>query len=261
MSSVSAENCEIVSASLGDDPEHLRNLLLTLPAEAIEIVRPPLADLPYRDLVNALLKCQGLRLDFRGQAPDAVLAMAANQLIGEGAFADHRALLAEDIATLEKLMCAIVGGGRPQTAIRTFFAPGDLVWHLDRVNERTALRLLWPLGRPAGMSVTARDNIDEQRFLAFMRHEHPLLCQLDTDVLRSGLPVERLWAHRPVQLEAMASGRFPFIRDPARVRQIRADAISIHRVETPGHSGTYHRSSWANRDAPGLQIVITVAAD
>ena len=251
----------IVPVSVEHGSAAARHLLDQPFVEAVELARRSLDELPYRDLVMALLGCQGFKLDFRGQAPAAVLAMVANQLLGEGAFLDERALLAEEIAALEKFATGLVGAERAQTSIRTFFAPGDLVWHVDRVNERNAFRLVWPLGRPAGMYVTPASNIDSQLHLAYMRREHPLLCQLDTRVLRAGVDVERLWAHRPAQLAAMTSGRFPFIRDPDQVWQVQPNALSIHRVATPGHSGTYHRSSWANRQSPGLQIVITVAAD
>jgi len=94
-----------------------------------------------------------------------------------------------------------------------------------------------------------------------MRREYPLLCQLDTRVLRTAAPVETLWAHRPAQLAAMVSGRFPFIRDPQMQCEVAPGAASIHRVETPAQPGSYHRSSWANRDAPGFQLVITAASD
>ena len=188
--------------------------------------------------------------------------MVADRLLGPGSFGAERSLLAQEIAVLEAFASSLIGtGAPPQTSIRTYFAPGDLVWHVDRVNERTAFRLLWPLGRPAGMRITSADNIDPGIYRAYMRREHPLLCKLDTRVLHTGVDAEQYWAHRRVQLEAMRSGRFPFLLDEDAVAQVPPDAISIHRVETPAQHGTYHCSSWANRQAPGLQVVITVAAD
>jgi hypothetical protein len=59
----------------------------------------------------------------------------------------------------------------------------------------------------------------------------------------------------------MISGRFPFLIDPDYDCEIAPGAASIHRVETPAQAGAFHRSSWTNRCAPGLQIVITAAAD
>lgn len=237
-----------------------RDLLDRSPLGAVEIPRPPLDSLPYRDFVQALLGRQGFRLDFNRLAPDAALAMVSDQLLGPRAFERERELLAEDIAALADFAGAL-GGGRASVAIRTYFAPGDLVWHLDRVNEAHAFRLLWPIGRPAGMRVTPADNIDLPVYAAYMRREHPLLCQLDTRVMRSGAAVEALWEHRPAQLDAMIGGRFPFLRDPSKEHEVTPGAASIHRVETPAQAGTYHRSSWNNRHAPGLQVVITVAAD
>ena len=258
MSVAAAEG--IAHTSLAAGPAAARRLLDQTPLGAVEIPHTPLDELPYRDFVRALLGRQGFKLDFNRLAPAEALAMAADQLLGPGAFASERAALAQEIAALGAFAAELVGA-RPSISIRTYFAPGDLVWHLDRVNERTAFRLLWPLGRPAGMRVTPADNIDLPRFRAFMRREHPLLCKLDTRVLRAGADVEALWAHRPVQLAAMRSGDLPFLHDPARVWSVTPGAISIHRVDTPAQAGTFHRSSWANRAAPGLQLVITAAAE
>ncbi|TFI57645.1 hypothetical protein E2493_14065 [Sphingomonas parva] len=240
--------------------EDARRRLADPAIEAVEIAAAPLDAQPFRDLVQALKRAPGFRLDFRGQTPDEALALVARQLFA-GAFAAERASLAAEIERLAALAAALVEGARPQIALRTYFAPGDLVWHVDRVAERRAFRLLWPLGRPGGMRVTQADNIDPGIYGAYMRREHPLLCRLDTEVLRTGAPLETLWAHRPAQLAAMTTGRFPFIVDPARAWSVAPGAISIHRVATPAAQGTFHCSSWANRHAPGVQIVITVAAD
>ncbi|WP_182466856.1 hypothetical protein [Sphingomonas gilva] len=250
----------LARTSLALGPEAARRLLDQSSLGAVEIPRPTLDEMPYRDFVRALLRKQGFKLDFNRLAPDAALAMVADQLLGPGAFDRERALLAEDIATLADFAGGLVGG-RPSISIRTYFAPGDLVWHVDRVNEQTAFRLLWPLGRPAGMRVTPTENIDEPIHRAYMRREHPLLCRLDTRVLRTGGQVEALWAHRPMQLAAMVSGQFPFLLDREEEWEITPGAISIHRVQTAAQPGTYHRSSWANRECPGLQVVITAASD
>jgi hypothetical protein len=247
-------------SALADGAELLLRRLDQSPLGAIELDRPALDDLPCRDLVRALLRAPGFKLDFNRLEPDAALAMVSNQLFGPGAFVRENELLAREIAALADLVGGLVDA-RPAIAIRTYFAPGDLVWHVDRVNERRAFRLVWPLGRPAGMRLTPADNIHADIYRAYMRREFPLLGQMDTRVMRTGVPVETLWAHRPVQLAAMVSGRFPFLLDPDRECGVTPGAASVHRVETPAQPGAWHRSSWANRDAPGLQIVITAAAD
>lgn len=247
-------------SALADGAELLLRRLDRSPLGAVEIARPSLDDLPYRNLVRALLRAPGFKLDFNRLEPAAALAMVSDQILGPGAFSGERALLAGDIAALAGLMGDLVAA-RPSIAIRTYFAPGDLVWHVDRVNERRAFRLVWPLGRTAGMRLTPADNIQADIYRAYMRREFPLLGQMDTRVMRTGAPVEALWVHRPVQLAAMVSGRFPFLIDPDKEVEVTPGAASIHRVETPAQSGAWHRSSWANRDAPGLQIVITAAAD
>jgi hypothetical protein len=249
----------IAKASLSDGAAAVRERLAA--AEAVEIDRPPLEELPYRDLVGALLRAQGFKLDFNGQAPGAVITMMADQLLGRGAFRRERDLLAEDITGLAEFARALVCGPPPIVSIRTYFAPGDLVWHVDRSSDRTAFRMLWPLGRPAGMRVTSGDNIDQPLHRAYMRREFALLGQLDSRVLRTGAAVEALWRHRPAQLAAMVSGHFPFVFDHAKEMDIAPGAASIHRVQTLAQPGTFHRSSWANRTCPGLQIVITAASD
>lgn len=250
----------IAGISLAAGPGAARRLLASAAVEAVEIERPPLDALPYRDFVRELLRRQGFKLDFNGQPAGKVIAMVADQLIGPGTFATERALLAEDIAALSGFAQALAGGPPPLVSIRTYFAPGDLVWHVDRLHEPRAFRLLWPLGRPSGMRVTPAANIDEAVHRTYMRREHALLCQLDTRVLRTGGAAERLWAHRPAQLDAMASGRFPFLLDSAREWEVAPGAASIHRVETRDQRGTWHRSSWENRGSPGLQIVVTAAS-
>ena len=238
----------------------VRGLIEQSPLGTVEIPRSPLEDLPYRAFIAALLGKPGFKLDFNRLSPTEALALVSDKLLGPGAFAAEREQLAADIDTLATLAGRLVNT-RPSIAIRTYFAPGDLVWHVDRVNEPAAFRLLWPIGRPAGMRVTPAANVDAALHRAYMRREHPLLCRLDTRVMRSGVPVEQAWAHRPAQLDAMASGGFPFIHDRTLEFEIAPGAVSIHRVETPAQPGTWHRSSWANRAAPGFQIVITAASD
>jgi hypothetical protein len=248
------------SISAAEGAHKARALLGQASLGAVELSRPPLDALQYRDFVRAVLRAPGFRLDFNRLEPDEALAMVSDQILGPGAFVRERELLAEDIAALARLIGGLVDA-RPSIAIRTYFAPGDLVWHVDRVNEVAAFRLVWPIGRPAGMRITRADNIHADIYRAYMRREFPLLGQMDTRVMRTGVPVEKLWAHRPAQLAAMVSGGFPFLLDPEREVEVTPGAASIHRVETPAQSGAWHRSSWANRDAPGLQIVITAAAD
>ena len=258
--SVSSSATDPVQAALDDGPRAVRHQLDRSAPGAVELARPALDELPWRALVHALLARPGFRLDFNRLEPDAAVDLVCDRLLGPGTFAGERAAFAWEIASLAAFVGDLVGA-RASVAIRTCFMPGDTVWHVDRVNAAAAFRLVWPLGRPAGMRVTPRANIDMQMFRAFQQREHPLLCALDTQILRTPTPVETLWAHRPAQLEAMMSGCFPFIRDPALEREIAPGAASIHRVETPAQPGAVHRASWANRHAPGLQIVITAASD
>lgn len=252
---------ELSRLTVDAGPDAVRGALAQSPVGTVEVACAPIGETPWRDFVGALLAKPGFKLDFNRLDPDAALAMVSDQLFGPGAYARERALLAEEIAAAAALMAGLAGAPRAMVAVRTYFAPGDLVWHVDRVGEANAYRMVWPIGRPAGMRITPADNIDADIHRAYMRREHPLLGRLDTRVMRSGAPVEAVWAHRPVQLDAMRSGRFPFVRDPAREIEVTPGAASIHTVETPRQPGTWHRSSWANRAAPGLQIVITASSD
>ncbi len=251
----------LAKSDLGKGPAAARAMLQRQDVDGIEFARPKLDDLPYNDLVHALMARQGFRLDFRAQEPDGALAMIADQLLGPGTFLRERALLAEEIAVLKAFAAALVSGPPPLVAIRTYFAPGDLVWHVDRMGEAASFRLLWALGRPAGMRITPATNIDHAAYRAFMRREQALLNQLDTRVLRDKADLRVAWSHRPRQVEAMMTGDFPFLFDPAHEMEVTPGAASIHRVETPQQSGTYHRSSWDNHLNPGFQIVITASGE
>jgi hypothetical protein len=250
----------LAPASLSDGPASACERLGRSDVEAVEIGFPALDDLPYRDFVRALLARQGFKLEFHGQEPDSALALVSDRLFGPGAHVRDRDLLAHAIAALKAFMAELADDPAPLVAIRTYFAPGDLVWHLDRMGGSRAYRLVWPIGRPAGMRVTPADNIDAACYRAFMRREHALLGRLDTRVMRTGEDVSALWAHRPRQLEALVSGQFPFVIEAGRHWEIRPGAASIHRIQTPAQQGTYHRSSWDNHASPGLQIVITAVS-
>lgn len=238
---------------------NLRTAIDASPVLGIQLDRPALEELPYRRLIDALAKGPGFRLDFNRLDPADALAKMSDQLFGPSRFAPERAAMAADIITLARTMSSLTDT-RPTVALRTYFAPGDLVWHVDRVAEPDAFRLVWPIGRPAGMMLTAPDNIDAETYRGYMRREHVLLGRLDTRVMRAGTPVEKLWAHRPAQLASLQSGQFPFLREPSRIFQVVPGCASIHRVQTPGHKGAFHRSSWANRHVPGIQIVITASS-
>lgn len=242
------------------DPVMARAMLDRSTVEALEFAQPPVDETPYRDFVRALQSVQPFKVDFEQRPADMVLSMLADQILGPGAFRRERDLLAGEVIALQAFVQKVGGGGHVFTSLRTYFAPGDLVWHVDRSLQPNAIRVLRPMGRAAGMRITSADNIDSTIYKPFMRRELPLLCELDRKALATGLPLEDLWGHRPVQTGSMMSGRYAFLRDPDKVWEIQRDAMSIHRFETPYHAGTYHRSSWENRMQPGLQLVMTSGA-
>lgn len=225
--------------------------------EAVEIIQPPLETRAFQPLVCALTQGPRFMSDF-GEGPiDRALDSLVARLFGRGAFPAERIALSRRLESIADAARTMAGGDRFLTSMRNWFAPGDLVWHVDRSFASRALRVLWPMGRVEGMHVTVSENIDSSVYAAFMRREHPILCKLDRIVADTGAPLEQVWRHRPAQVELLASGAYPYLKDPDRVRRIKPDAISIHRIDTPGVEGTYHRSGWNNRTAPGLQIIMT----
>lgn len=235
-----------------------RDLLFGGGAEACIIDRPVLAEAPYRPLIEALARGPGFRMSLNSEAPAKALTRLVAQLFPAAALGDAVAALAGEIERLASRV-GEVAGGRPMVVLRTYFAPGDLVWHVDRMPGQRSVRLVWPIGRPGGMQVTAHANVDQPLYAAFMRREFPLLCRLDDHVEKRGGSLERLWAYRPEQVRMMQTGVFPFIRDAAAVATVPVGAASLHRVETIGWPGCLHRSDWCNRDQPGVQIVITAS--
>ncbi len=198
-------------------------------------------------------------LDLRGSWAEMVreLHRFFDTHLGPAALVEERKAFVDDFGRVLSFGCALNNGGRVVVSLRNWFAAGDLVWHVDRSARGGALRLLWPLNRKAGMYVTTQDNIDPELYRAYMSREHPLLCRLDRALFDSGESLERLWRHRPRQVQAMRSGIYPFLRQHSHVWQLDPHAIGVHRFETPTTGGTYHRSTWENRDSPGLQVIMT----
>lgn len=228
--------------------------------EAVQILRPPLAETVFAPLVKAFVAAPPFMSDFSRADPEIAFDLLADRLLGPSTFAAERKALISEMRQLERFARLLIEGPRLLISLRNWFAPGDLVWHVDRSRRRDALRILWPLGRAEGMRVTPAANIDPALYAAYMRREHPLLCRLDRNVAITGSVLERLWAHRPCQVTSMILDRFPFTVDPGRTWEIHRDAVSIHRIETPAHGGTFHRSAWANRSRPGLQIIMTATS-
>lgn len=225
--------------------------------EAVEIPRPQLADTGYAGLVRSLIASPRFMCDFSQTPSDIAFPRLCRRCLGDDTPPLQVQRLLEDLARIEALARDFCGD-RLLISVRNWFAPGDLVWHVDRSARAAAYRILWPLGRAEGMRIMPRDNLDHDLYAAFMRREHPLLCRLDRDIAATGGSLEALWHYRPRQVRAMIEDDFPFVRDRGRVGAVDASSISIHRIETPRMPGTFHRSAWANRMSPGLQIIITV---
>lgn len=198
--------------------------------------------------------------DFSRADPEIALNKLVDYVLGRGTFSSERQTLIRDLLVLDTFGRALVEGPRLLVSVRNWFAPGDMVWHVDRSRKPVALRILWPLGRAEGMRLTRSSNIDPRLYAAYMRREHPLLCRLDREVARTGAGLKSLWAHRPLQVAAMTSGVYPFLLNSKSVWEVERNAISVHRIETPVSAGTFHRSAWANRISPGLQIILTATS-
>lgn len=228
--------------------------------EALEIEPPPARLSRYQELARRVVDMPRFMLDLGGswaQIHGALHAKLAPVCRARSVLADLSGLL-EDIGRVLTWASSLAHARRTLVSVRNWFAPGDLVWHVDRSRRSRALRILWPIGRIAGIHVTSRASIDPVLYRAWMVREHPLLCRLDRMVFETHLPLERLWSHRPRQLRAMVSDDYPFMLDPQARRALRPHAISVHRIETPWHPGTWHRSAFENCHAPGLQLIMTV---
>lgn len=224
--------------------------------EAIEIPAPPLAAAPYRDVVRRLYAQPAFSEIFGSAATPAPLVTAMERYV-RARTAD---VVTPFLARLESLLdftARLLPGGELKLAMRNFFVPADLLWHHDLTYADRSVRLLWPLGRAGGLRVVPPSNVDAALHATIYARERPLVQRLDRRLLATKRPLAELWRHRPVQLEQLLTGRYPFIRDPRRVFTLATDAISIHRVQARRHDGTLHATSAANVRSPGLQIVIT----
>lgn len=241
------------------NPVHARALLSDAAVEALEVSMAIRATGGYRRLAALVTSSAPFMCDFSGQSIEAVLFRLADRICLVG-LEEELWRLTADLERLRWFGMELVQGTRVLMSIRNWFAPGDLVWHVDRSAKARAFRILWPIGRAAGMKVTTKDNIDLRLYNGFMQREHPLLCKLDRKVVETGRNLESLWAHRPKQMNAMICGNYPFLKDPGKVYSLHRDSIAVHRIETPDHCGTWHRSSWENRRSPGLQVIVTATS-
>ncbi|HEY9779559.1 MAG TPA: hypothetical protein V6D09_05420 [Leptolyngbyaceae cyanobacterium] len=149
---------------------------------------------------------------------------------------------------------------RVHVSVRNWFAPGDLVWHVDRSMKDFAIRFIWPLGRNYGTRYTPVSNIDLDRYNAYMRRERPLLCMLDRKVLECKSSYREIWRHRPVQIADMHRCRFPFIRNPNNVVEVAPNSLVLHQFETINDLGSFHCGAAENEATPGLQTVFTATS-
>jgi hypothetical protein len=251
--------CDALAQLASLDARQACALLSNPGVEAVEIPRPALDATAYAGLVRRLLAAPYFMSDFNQYSSAHGLAHLCRRVLGPHVPVHERDALLADLVAIEAFGSAL-GGPRVLVSIRNWFAPGDLVWHVDRSAREIAYRILWPLGRREGMRITPYANIDPCLYAAFMRREHPLLCRLDREIARTGLPLEVVWRHRPAQVRAMIAGAYPFLRDGTAALAVRPDSVSVHRIDTPGMRGTFHRSAWGNRHFPGLQVILTVTS-
>ena len=220
--------------------------------EAIEIPAPPLAAVPYRDLVAKLCGAAPFSRILGTASAARPLVTATERWLGRDI-----APFLERLESLLDFVARLLPGGELKLAMRNFFVPADLLWHHDLTHADRSVRLLWPLGRLGGLRVVPTSNVDAALHGVIYARERPLVQRLDRRYLATKRPLADLWRHRPVQLSQLLSGRYPFIRDPREVFTLATDAISVHRVRARHHAGTLHATSAANVRSPGLQLVIT----
>lgn len=152
---------------------------------------------------------------------------------------------------------------RVRVSVRNWFAPGDLVWHVDRSMKDFAIRAIWPLGRNYGTSYTPVSNIDLAKYNAYMRRERPLLILLDRKVLDFDCKrsYKDIWRHRSVQVANMRFCRFPFIRNPNDIFEVAPNSLVLHQFEIVDElGGSFHCGTAENEATPGLQTVFNATS-
>lgn len=153
--------------------------------EAIEIPRPALSEVAYAGLVQRLLAAPPFMSDFSHTLSRTAFRHLCRRVLGhdanDAADGDQSAdLLLAELAEIEHFAQRLCGP-RMLVSMRNWFAPGDLVWHVDRSARAAAYRILWPLGRAAGMRVTPRENLAPSIYACWRRpnFDHPRRLNFD----------------------------------------------------------------------------------
>lgn len=244
------------------NPHLARRCLVEQCAEVVQAPPPYRVDTRYSNLTASILRLDPFMLDLGNYSVSTWWQIVEflekhvpiNLVRAEGN------KLRSDLETVVRFSRLVLNANRVLVSLRNWFAPGDLVWHVDRSTKPNALRILWPLERRAGMYVTPVGNISVNQYRAYMQREHPLLCRLDRQIYEERSSLDRVWKHRPKQVESMKTGEFEFLANNKKVFQLDPEGVSIHRIESPSWPGTWHHSAWENHKTPGIQVIITATS-
>jgi hypothetical protein len=210
----------------------------------------------FDDAIDALRSIPRFKLPFGTATAERALPHLLRSTTSSPAILNAAAGLGAAADGLAQLVTTLVGSARFAGSVRNFFCPGDTLWHTDEVDGRSAFRLLWPLGRPAGMQYTPFENVDIAKYRYHMARMLPFVQKLDAAAFATGIKTDEYLAGKPALLNQFH--RRAFLKDPDLFASVPHNHASLHRVETPRQRGTFHANNFSNETQPGLQLIFTL---
>lgn len=232
-------------------------------AELINIPQPHYSQTGFGNLVDFLTSSapkfnwaiqgsiQQIKAELKNNLTQTALAGGAYLATEVNGFLSTTAGLMEDVAK--------INNGTISFGMRNFFCPGDTILHVDNMANGYVIRFLWPMGREKGMQYTSRQNIDYDQYAAFIDRELHLIRKMDSLSFKEGKSIEEIWPHRPKQVENMKSGYHYYMKNKELIYEVPTHWSSVHLIETPQFPGTFHCNTYANKEKPGLQLILTSA--
>ena len=135
--------------------------------------------------------------------------------------------------------------------IRNFSPPGDHIWHQDICKDPYSYRIIISIGRKHGTLYTLKSNIDEKNCLDWLKNNQKLLKSIDRNFYYNGV------AYKLIMKHFMAKNT-EWIINPVQINEGGREAIVLHRMQCPSHSGSWHQSHISNIGESGLMLSITI---
>jgi hypothetical protein len=135
--------------------------------------------------------------------------------------------------------------------IRNFSPPGDHIWHQDICKEPYSYRILISIGRKNGTLYTNNSNILEKDCLDWLKKNENLLKSIDRNFYCNGSAYKMIMNH-------LITKNIEWIINPNQIFEGGKDAILMHRMQCPSHSGSWHQCHINNIADTCLMISITI---